>query len=158
MSSSIKFRYAEWKDVDRLLEMMRDLYAHDGTNFDEATSREATNELISSMDSAITDFGRIWLIERNGEVVGYIVLTFGFSLEYGGMHGFIDELFVQEGFRGEGAGSQAIEYAAAMCKHLGMSTLLLEVDLENARSRALYERIGFREHRRRLMSRVIGAT
>jgi ribosomal protein S18 acetylase RimI-like enzyme len=155
MSANIKMRYAEWEDVEPLLEMMRDLYTHDGANFDEARSRKATNELISSMDSAITDLGRIWLIERNDEVAGYIVLTFGFSIEYGGLHGFIDELFVRDGFRGDGAGSFAIEHVTAICRQMGLITLLLEVNLENARSRALYERIGFREHGRRLMSRVI---
>jgi len=152
----ISFRYAEWEDVDRLLEMMRELYAHDRTPFDEARSRKGTYELISSMDSAITDLGRIWLILLGEEIAGYVVLTFGFSLEYGGMHGFIDELFVREPFRGQGAGSLAVEHVSAMCRHLGMSTLLLEVDLENPRAHALYQRLGFREHGRRLMSRKIG--
>ena len=137
MNASFKFRYAEWEDVDLLLAMMHDLYVHDGTKFDEAKSRKGTNELISSMDSAMTDLGRICLIERNAEIVGYIVLTFGFSIEYGGAHGFIDELFVRDGLRGEGAGSLAIEHVTAICRHMGISTLLLEVDLEEC---ALYMR------------------
>ena len=153
MSAAVSFRCAEWEDVDQLLEMMRSLYEHDGVRFDEAKSRKATNVLVSSMDSAITDLGRIWLIESNGEVAGYVVLTFGFSIEYGGSHGFIDELFVRPEFRGQGLGGAAVEHASSMCRSLGMKVILLEVAFENPRAHALYERIGFREHGRRLMSR-----
>ena len=155
MSDAVSFRYAEWEDVDRLLEMMRSLYEHDSVPFDEARSRKATHELVSSMDSAITDLGRIWLIESNGEIAGYVVLTFGFIIEYGGSHGFIDELFVLPEFRGQGLGGLAVEYVSSMCRSLGMKVILLEVAFENPQAHALYERMGFREHGRRLMSRKV---
>lgn len=154
---SATLRYAALQDVDRLLEMMRALYAHDGVPFDEQKSRKATNQLISPVDGAFTAFGRIWLIESEDAVAGYIVLTFGFSIEYGGMHGFIDELFVSDSFRSRGLGALAIEHASALCRSLGLTVILLEVAFENTRAHALYERIGFREHGRRLMSSLLTA-
>lgn len=154
MSSPV-LRYAEWEDADPLLEMMRELYLHDGVPFDEARARKATDELISSMDSAILDLGRIWMIESEDEIAGYLVLTFGFSIEYGGMHGFIDELYVRSEFRGRGLGSLAVDHAAELCQSLQMHALLLEVDLENPRAHRLSERLRFKEHGRRLMTRPL---
>ena len=41
------------------------------------------------------DRGRVWLVDVETESVGYVVLTFGFSMEYGGPRGFIDDFFVR---------------------------------------------------------------
>jgi diamine N-acetyltransferase len=137
-------------DIEVLLRMMRHLYEHDGVPFDEARSRRGTLELMESPEE-----GSVWLLTVEGAVAGYCVLTFGFSIEYHGRHGFIDELFVLEGYRGHGLGSLAIEQASAVCRSLGMRVILLEVAFENERAHALYARMGFREHGRRLMSRTI---
>ena len=37
--------------------------------------------------------GRLFAIDDDGSVVGYLVLTFGFSLEFGGRNAVVDELF-----------------------------------------------------------------
>ena len=43
-------------------------------------------------------FGRVWLIESDGVEVGYVVVTLGFSMEYGAPDAFIDDLFVRPHF------------------------------------------------------------
>ena len=146
----IQFRDASAADVDELLAMMRELYEHDGVPFDEARSRNGSLELMRSPEQ-----GRLWVMEVSGMVAGYCVLTYGFSIEYHGRHGFIDELFVREDFRGSGLGTAAVERASAACRELGMPVILLEVAFENERAHALYARLGFMEHGRRLMSRGI---
>lgn len=142
-------RDAVESDLAVLIEMMRGLYAHDSVPFHEERSRCAMLELMSARA-----YGRVSLIECEDEVAGYIVLTYGFSIEYGGRHGFIDELFVADEYRGRGLGTLAIEHATEDCRSLGMKMILLEVAFENERAHALYGRLGFREHGRRLMSRI----
>ena len=93
----------------------------------------------------------------SSETAGYLALTFSFSFEFGGWCGFVDELYLREGFRNRGWGSQAIELAASTCRDLGMTALLLEADLHNDKATALYRRRGFVEHRRRLMRRHLPA-
>ena len=137
-------------DIDQLLEMMRELYEHDGVRFDEARSRNGSLTLIGSPEQ-----GRLWIMESGGVVAGYCVLTYGFSIEYYGRHGFIDELFVREDFRGAGLGTAVVEHASTVCREQGMQVILLEVAFENERAHALYSRLGFAEHGRRLMSRGI---
>lgn len=116
-------REAREGDVELLLAMMRLLYEHDCVPFAEPQTRRVLLELLDWPEQ-----GKVWLITVDTVVAGYIVLTFGFSLEYRGRRGFIDELFVTE-------------------PHRGPSRTL---------GRTAYERMGFREHGRRLMSRATG--
>lgn len=146
----MKLREANDADLDVLLAMMRELYAHDGVPFDDARSRRGSLELLHA-----PEHGGIWIIDVEGETVGYYVLTYGFSLEYYGRHGFIDELFVRNQFRGQGFGGLALEHASSVCRTRGMKVILLEVAFENTGAHALYKRLDFHEHGRRLMSRVL---
>jgi len=76
---------------------MRRYYAFDQIPFDEAPARNALCQLISDQVSGV-----IWLICDGTTLVGYIVLTFGYSLEYHGREVFIDEFFIQPSHRGMG--------------------------------------------------------
>ncbi len=72
-------------------------------------------------------FGNIWLLKLAEEAVGYMVLTFGFSLEFGGRDALLDELFIAEHHRGSGLGKQALLFAFDHCKKAGIRALHLEV-------------------------------
>jgi hypothetical protein len=37
-------------------------------------------------------FARAWIVRNCGAAVGYVVITLGYSIEYGGRDGFIDDL------------------------------------------------------------------
>jgi ribosomal protein S18 acetylase RimI-like enzyme len=149
-----RFRPFNATDVEALVEMMRALFTSDNAPFDEAAARRGLAYALSQTGDTAA---RIWLIEDDGETAGYLALTFSFSFEFGGWCGFVDELYLREGFRNRGWGSQAIELAASTCRDLGMTALLLEADLHNDKATALYRRRGFVEHRRRLMRRHLSA-
>ncbi len=141
------FRNAEFRDVDALLAQMRHLYEHDGAPFDKQTSRDALLQLMREPQAGVAQ-----IIETGNEVAaGYFVLTFGFSLEYGGRYGLLDELFVDDRFRGTGLGTAAIHRAREICREHGAATLLLEVDQSNKKAIDLYRRLGFNENTRKLM-------
>ena len=97
----------------------------------------------------------IWMIEMEGACVGYLALTIGFSIEAGGRDAFVDELLVEEGWRGRGIGTRAIEFALQECARLGVCRLNLEVERGNPDARRLYLRAGFVDHERHLMSRWV---
>jgi len=94
---------------------------------------------------------RAWIVRENGEAVGYLVITLGFSVEYGGRDGFIDDLYVEPAARGRGLGRKLLEFAVAQAANLGIGTLHLEVETNNKSANRLYRKTGFEETGRRLM-------
>ncbi|MBP1775528.1 MAG: GCN5-related N-acetyltransferase [candidate division NC10 bacterium] len=39
--------------------------------------------------------GVVWLVESGGQAAGFVVLTVSFSMEYGGLRGFVDDFGAQ---------------------------------------------------------------
>lgn len=149
---NVTFRNATPRDLALLLGMIQQLYASDAIPFNEAKSRRAILVLLSE-----PEHGNVRVMEVDQQPVGYVVVTFAFSLEFGGRYGFIDELFVAEPYRGCGVGTAAVRHAASACADQGMLALLLEADLKNEHATRLYRRLGFREHLRRLMRLPLSA-
>ncbi|MGH8082034.1 MAG: GNAT family N-acetyltransferase [Lysobacter sp.] len=134
-------------DLPRLLPVLRDFYQVEHLPWNEPTLRRALNALIGDPDA-----GRLRLIVRDGEIVGYFVLGFCFSLEFGGRFGLLDELFVRPAHRGGGLAKRALAEVEALCRAEGLDALRLEVNDDNAHARGIYERAGYAAHPRRLMT------
>jgi ribosomal protein S18 acetylase RimI-like enzyme len=142
------FTLANLSDTDELVELMREFYAVEHLAFDEGAARGALRQILSE-----ARFGVIHLIRVGAASAGYLVVTFGFSLEFHGRDAFVDELYLRENFRGRGIGKASIEFAAEVCRAEGIAALHLEVERENTRAQALYRRAGFRDHDRYLLTR-----
>jgi ribosomal protein S18 acetylase RimI-like enzyme len=93
---------------------------------------------------ADSPLGRIWLIAYSGEIVGYIALCFGYSIEFGGRDAFIDEFFLVEEARSKGIGSAVLAAVKKRAASIGVKALHLEVARTNKIAKELYERLGFR--------------
>lgn len=107
---------------------------------------------------ACPTLGRIWLVELAGRAVGYIVLTLGFSLEYGGRDAFIDEFFVQALYRRRGLGRAALSFVLGEARRLGVQAVHLQVEKANPLAERLYRSLGFESCDRRLLSKRIHAS
>ncbi|HST87308.1 MAG TPA: GNAT family N-acetyltransferase [Ktedonobacterales bacterium] len=144
---AFNFRLAGEDDTGQILEFMRAFYAGEGYPFDERAAGAALAELVRTPDR-----GRAWLIMENEEPVGYVALTFGYSLEFHGRDAFVDELFVRSERRDRGAGTAALRFVMDVCPALGVHALHLEVERVNTAAQALYRRFGFHDHDRYLMT------
>ncbi|HEX8283537.1 MAG TPA: GNAT family N-acetyltransferase [Pyrinomonadaceae bacterium] len=142
------FRAAGTSDADALLAMMRELYEHERIPFDEPAAGGALAQLLA--DEA---FGVAYLMLLGGEAAGYLVITYGFSLEFGGRAALVDELFVKDEFRGRGAGRAALDFAAGVCRARGIRALRLEVERVNEAALSVYRKAGFVGHDRHLLTR-----
>ncbi|HYY42813.1 MAG TPA: GNAT family N-acetyltransferase [Pyrinomonadaceae bacterium] len=142
------FRPATPADLDQLARLMRGLYEHDRLPFDEQSSRRVTRQLLDDETR-----GRVWLIELAGATAGYLVLTYGFSLEYHGRDALLDEFFLHTEFRGRGLGRRALEFVAAHCRAEGISAVHLVVDHANERAQRVYRQFGFAVQERFLMTK-----
>lgn len=129
---------AQIEDIEKLLELMKAYYVFDSLHFDERIARLALNQMIG-----VKNLGRLWIISYHGQEIGYIAITFGFSLEFGGQDGFIDEFFILEDFRGKGIGTTVLGLVEPILKGLNVNALHLEVDRANVAAQKYYRTQGF---------------
>src|SRR5215510_6492259 len=147
------FKPATSDDIEALIVMMRELYAHDGlAPFDEAGARRALLGVLG--DDAL---GRVFLILLANEIAGYAVLTFSYSLEFHGRDAFVDELYLRDEYRGQGIGKRALRFLTEVCAAEGVNALHLEVERANTSAQSVYRRFGFEDHDRYLMTKWIEA-
>jgi len=140
------YKSASFDDIDLLVQMMQDFYAIDGYPINIDQSKKLFSTFISN-----ENLGKAWLIESGNQTVGYLILTFIFSFEYGGTIGFVDELYLSGQARGKGIGKQSIAFAQSEAAKLSLKLLYLEVEPHNATAQKLYLAAGFSEHKRQLM-------
>ncbi len=144
---NITFIEAGGNDINTLLDLMQDYYAYDHIPYDRQAAQQALKQLVNDLS-----LGRIWLVRSDDEIAGYCVLTLWYSLEFRGRCAFIDELFVKEGHRGHGIGTQALEFLKRTAREMGVKALRLEVERKNADALELYRRAGFVTEDRDLMT------
>jgi ribosomal protein S18 acetylase RimI-like enzyme len=145
------FRLAGESDATTILGFMRELYAMDGTRpLEEEKARRALLGIVGD-----PMFGRVWVIQDGAEAIGYVILTLGYSLEYGGRDGFIDELFIDEAHRGRGVGRETMRFVEDACRELRVRALHLEVERANTAAQRLYRKFGFADHDRYLLTKWI---
>lgn len=128
---------------------MREYYAFDGHGFDEQKARAALMRLLRD-----SNLGRVWLI-LDGEPVGYIVICFGYSLEWLGRDAFVDEFYLREKYRGRGWGRRTLAFVEEAARALDVTTLHLEVVQQNAPALEIYRRLGFEPHSSTFLSKWI---
>jgi ribosomal protein S18 acetylase RimI-like enzyme len=142
-------RRAGHADLETLLHLVTEFHAHERIASTLGSRRAAVLRLLAE-----PRLGRVLLATGpDGEALGYGILCLGFSVEFGGVDAFVDELYVRPAHRGAGLGGRLLDALEAEARGSGVVALHLEVDLDNPRALELYRRRGFAEHARRLMTR-----
>ncbi len=83
-----------------------------------------------------------FILEHDGEAAGYALLLKSYSQEAGGVVVWIDELYVRPEFQSRGLGTEFFNF---VFERYPAARYRLEIEPENVRARALYERQGFAE-------------
>ena len=148
--SDLTFDIYSGADRESVLDLMRAFYVEDGHDFIAEIAERGLIQL-EQLDA----LAGLWVLRRRGETRGYICITYGFSLEVGGLDFFIDELFVVPDARGAGVGLRALDFAERESRARGAMRLVLEVERENQRARDLYLQRGYAAHGRHLMSKLL---
>ena len=117
MNNEPQFRLAVETDAGTLLRFMREYYAFDGHGFDEPKAHVALMALLRD-----ENLGRAWLILDGGGPVGYVVLCYGYSLEWLGRDAFVDEFYLLEEYRRRGWGRRTMEFVEEAARSAGLIT------------------------------------
>ena len=144
------FQLVTSDEITTVVEMMQDFFAIDAYPFEK---KATTSNLIEFVDNQ--QLGRLWLITLQTETIGYVVMTFGFSFEYGGRDAFIDEFFLREAYRNQGIGKKVLTFLEEQAISLKINTLHLEVERHNVKANALYRKMGYSDNDRFLLNKKI---
>lgn len=150
MSGDPQFRLAVESDADLLLDFMQDYYAFDGHAYDREKAKSALIPLLRD-----ANLGAAWLIVDDAKPVGYIVLCFGYSLEWLGRDAFVDEFYLCKEYRGRGWGQSTMTFLEEAARDRGVRALHLEVMEQNETALRLYQKLGFRPHKSTFHSKWI---
>jgi len=149
---TVALRQASAHDLADLLELMGEFYAEAGYPLNPERARSAFFPLLGA-----GQLGQVWLAECEGQVAGHLVLTFCYSMEYGGRSAFVDDLFVRPARRNRGVGRALVAHARAICEQLGVRAMHLEVARSNGPAQAIYRAAGFDSTDRELLTLALAA-
>ncbi|KGO96524.1 GCN5 family acetyltransferase [Flavobacterium enshiense DK69] len=137
-------------DIEKIIPLMQQFYAIDNYPFDTEKSKMLFREFIEN-----EHLGKAWLIYREQEIIGYLILTFVFSFEYGGTIAFLDELYLSESMRGKGIGKEAVQFTQAEAQRLKLKIIYLETEEHNENAQKLYLANDFTVHHRKIMKHIV---
>ena len=133
-------RRASFDDIPLLVDLMAEFYGEAGYELDRDRASTAFAALIAD-----ERLGYIWVIQAEEQDVGHLVLTLRFAMEYGGLIGCLDDLYVKPGWRGRGLATGALMEMRKMCQNAGIRALTVEVSPDNGPAQTVYRRGGFIE-------------
>ncbi|MEX0328597.1 MAG: GNAT family N-acetyltransferase [Ruegeria sp.] len=144
-------RLARPDDLDRLMNLVAAFHDESGIEQDQESRRAALSPLLEGIPH-----GCIYLIGPGRAPLGYIILTFGWSVEFGGMDAFVDEIYIRPAVRGRGIATEVLHDLPKALADAGLMALHLEVDRTNEAAHKLYLRSGFKPRDRyMLMSKTL---
>jgi len=131
-------------DLHELVAMMAEFYSDSPYTLNPRRAAEAFAPLLAD-----ERLGHVWFIRAaDSREVGYLVLTFSYSMEYGGPSAVVDDFFVRPAFRGAGLGKAALAEATSLCAARGVRAIHVETGEDNPRALAVYRSVGFADTHR----------
>jgi GNAT superfamily N-acetyltransferase len=127
-------------DIATLVALMAEFYAESDYGLDQELAEKAFAAILSD-----ERLGYVWLIDDEAKVVGYVVLTLRFGMEYGGLMACIDDLFVVPQSRNRGLTRAALVQVREFCKTIDVRAITVEVSHSNRPAQTVYRRLGLAE-------------
>lgn len=127
------------EDMERLVPLVAAFHAEQGFELDEAARRIALQPLLEG-----SPHGCVYLAGPTRAPIGYAAVSFGWSLELGGLDGFLDEIYIRPGVRGRGIGTEILTSLPNTLAKVGMKAMHLEVNRQNETACALYDKLHFK--------------
>ncbi|WP_318730675.1 GNAT family N-acetyltransferase [Roseofilum sp. Guam] len=146
----INYRPAELTDLEIILQLVQEFHHSEKLAFDKKLDAQALEQLIND-----PSLGKLFLIQKDDEIIGYALLAWGYSLEFRGRDAFLDEFYLRPQYRQQGIGTQTLSFIEKTCQDLGIQAVHLEVDFENPDAQRLYNRVGYQRHHRFLMTKIL---
>lgn len=127
------------EDADRLDTLVAASHAERGIATPDARRRAALAPLLEG-----SPHGAVYLIGPARAPVGYVVVTFGWSVEYGGLDGYVDHLYIRPPVRRRSIATEILLSLASALSDAGLCALHMRLDRDDGTALRLSQRTGFK--------------
>lgn len=134
---NIYIRPIALRDKHCVVEMMRVFYAS------PAVLSNGTEDIFSNdVDACISDDPYLegYVFEEFNEILGYAMVSKGFSTEWGKHLLWVEDIYVKEEFRGKGIGKRFFSFLSQKYPN---HVVRLEAEKENEKAIKMYKKNGF---------------
>jgi GNAT superfamily N-acetyltransferase len=137
-------------DHARVVGLMERNITEMGQVWDPITRDRALGPLLDG-----SPHGAIWLIGPVRAPLGYVLVSFGWSVTLGGSEGWVDEVFIRPSVRRRGIGTEVLHSIAVALSKGGVKALHVRVPHDADVTQRFCERVGFTlQPNTRLMSDI----
>ena len=141
MAEQVAIEPATEADLDELSEMLGDLFSQE-SDFRPDKDRQLRGlRLIFEQPSR----GRVFVLRRDGVIVGMINLLFTISTAEGGFVILLEDLVVHKEFQGHGYGAKLLNHAIEFAKQKNFLRITLLTDRPENLAQEFFRRHGFVE-------------
>ena len=135
----MKLTKAIHSDIPELVELLKALFDQ------EAEFEPNSNAQKKALSKIILDatIGIILVARDDEKILGMINLLFSESTALGSKVAILEDMVVLAKSRGEGIGSQLIDFAIGEAKKEGCKRITLLTDIENTKAQSFYQKKGF---------------
>ncbi len=106
------------QDAPRALDLMARHHEETQQPYDDAHREAVVAPILEG-----SPLGAIWLIGPQRAPLGYVMVTFGWSVPLGGMIGWLTEVFIRPSVRRRGIGTEVVHSVAVSLREAGMKAL-----------------------------------
>jgi GNAT superfamily N-acetyltransferase len=138
---TVTIRLAKLEDVAVLVELCSLLNRGSEERMHVNQARQQFTKLLSRPEH------RIYVAEREGQVVGTFALTFVGGLAHSARDScIVEDVAVAREHQGTGVGGAMMRYAMRECRGRGCYKLVLSSHVDRQKAHRFYEGLGFRKH------------
>lgn len=124
-------------DTDRVVGLMQRYHEEAGLPFDDAHRLAVAAPLLDG-----NPLGAIWLIGPARAPLGYVLISFGWSMAHGGMVAWLDEAFIRASVRGRGIGTEVLHAIVVNLRQAGLKAMHVHLT-PDAKATGFCTRVGF---------------
>jgi GNAT superfamily N-acetyltransferase len=132
-------RLARPDDLPKLLPLVEAYHDHIGRPSNADHRAAALAPLLEG-----NPLGVVYLIGPRIAPIGYVVISFGWSVEYGGMIGTVDEVFLRPSVRGRGIGHEVLSELPKALSDAGLKALHVRIPTDDEAAQRFYSRLHFK--------------
>ncbi len=134
MTAALTLAHADNAEI--LLSLMARYHEETGQPFDDEHRAVSAAPLLGE-----SPLGAVWLIGPPRAPLGYVTMTFGWSIERGGITATLAEAFIRPSVRGRGIGTEAMHAIMVQLSQAGIKAYYAAPALDTPRAIRFCERL-----------------